>query len=289
MTVMRSIDTAASGLNAQQVKLEAVADNLANSTTPGFKSAATVEFQALLSLTLRPGSAPEGGAIAGVNPIQVGTGVEVAGIHRDFSQGAIGVTGASADLAVDGTGFFILEGESEGRLYTRDGTFSLDAQDRLVDPATGMAVQGLNADLATFVVPPAGTLQDLVIPVGDLVVGGATLTGFSVGADGTITGIFSDSTLRTLGQVRLARFSNPDGLEHRGGSLFRAGANSGPALEGAPGTGGFGTLVGGALEASNVDFVKEFTDLLSAQRAFQANARVIARSEELLEGLVNIV
>ena len=288
MTVMRAIDTAASGLSAQQVKLEAVADNLANSTTPGFKSATTVEFQALLSETLRPGSKPEG-TLGGVNPLQIGTGVEVAGIHRDYSQGAIGITGASADLAVDGIGFFILKEDSGGRLYTRDGTFSLDAQDRLVDPATGMAVQGLNADLATFTVPGVGTLQDLVIPVGDLVVGGATLTGFSVGADGTITGIFSDSTLRTLGRVGLARFSNPDGLEHRGGPLFRAGTNSGPALEGAPGTGGFGTLAGGALEASNVDFVKEFTDLISAQRAFQANARVIARSEELLEGLVNIV
>lgn len=286
MTVLGAMDAAFSGLSAQQVRLNTVGDNLANVSTPGFKTA-RVDFSTLLAETLRAGSAPEG-ELGGWNSLQVGTGVQVSSVTRDFGQGLISPTGLSGDLAIDGGGFFILEGGIEGTAYTRDGTFALNPSGQLFDPASGFLVQGLNADLTTFTIPPGAPLETVVVPIG-LVVGTATLVDFSVLGDGTVLGLFSDSSTATVGRLMLARFVNPQGLEADEGTRFRETAASGPAFVAAPGTQGLGTVAGGSLEESNVDLLGQFEVLIEAQRAFQANARVIQRSETILEELLNLV
>lgn len=269
MALTNAMGSALSGLSAQQVRLDVIGDNLANSSTPGFR-AARVDFEAALAETIRLGSEPEDFRLGGVDPLQIGLGVDAAGVTRTFEdQGVIQPTGPAGDVAIDGAGFFVLS-DGEGRLaYTRDGSFGVDAAGRFVDPATGFAVRGA-----------AG---DLLIPVAD-----PTFTGFQVQADGTILGSFTGGPL-ALGRIGLARFVNPNGLERDARGLFRETASSGPAIVGDPGTGGLGTLVGGALELSNVDFTEQFGELIAAQRAFQSNARVLNRSDQLLEDLVKIV
>ena len=285
MALLNAMGSALSGLTAQQVRLDVVGDNLANASTSGFREA-RVDFESALSETIRLGTEPQGGTLGGSDPLQAGLGVNVARISRDFeAQGTIIATGRPEDLAVDGAGFFILEGGA----YTRDGSFARGA-DGVLRTSGGLAVQGLNADPTTFVMPASGPLENVTIPLGTLELApGNPLTGFSVGADGTVTGTFLGGELRTIAQIRLARFANPNGLEAAGNNLFREALNSGGAIEGAPGSRGLGTLAGGALEASVVDFAEQFGELIAAQRAFQANARVLARAEQALEDLVKLL
>lgn len=266
MSLTRAIDSAVSGVLAQQIRLDVVGDNLANVSTPGFRGA-RVDFASALSDTLRIGSEPERAYLGGVDPLQIGLGVEVAGVTRSFDvPGAIVTTGIAGDVAIDGDGFFRLEGGG----YTRDGSFGVDASGRFVDPATGLAVLGENDGV-------------LLVPAAD-----PSFTGFSVGADGTLTGNFTGGP-QALGRITLARFANPEGLELDGLGLFRETAASGDPIVGAPGTGGLGTLVGGALESSNVDATAELGELISAQRAYLTNARALRGADRLLEDLVKIV
>lgn len=283
MALMNAMGSALSGLGAQQLRLDVIGDNLANSSTPGFRTA-RVDFETALAETIRIGSEPEMLDLGGVDPLQVGLGVSVAGITRTFEDaGLIQPTGPAGDVAIDGPGFFVLSDGEGGLAYTRDGSFGVDAAGRLVDPATGYGVRGLAADPVTGVIPGGTSPSDLALPVLD-----PTFTGFLVQADGTLTGTFTTGN-RTLGRIGLARFVNPNGLEWDARGFFRETAASGAAIGGDPGTAGLGTLVGGALELSNVDFGEQFGELIAAQRAFQSNARVLNRCDQLLEDLVKIV
>ncbi len=172
MALLRAMGSALSGLSAQQFRLDTIGDNLSNATTTGFK-ASRVEFQTLLSQTIRFGSAPQG-QLGGVDPIQIGLGVQVGSVSRNFNQGELQATGVASDLAIDGSGFFILENGQGSRVFTRDGTFSINPQNLLHDPSTGFLVQGINADLATFTIPAGGPLEDVVVPVGNLQIAAAT-------------------------------------------------------------------------------------------------------------------
>jgi flagellar hook protein FlgE len=158
--------SALSGLDAQQFALNVIGNNLANATTTGYK-AQTVNFSTLLSQTIRFGSAPQG-ALGGFDPIQLGLGVQVEASQRDFSQGQLQTTGVASNVAINGDGFFILNNGQAGQVYTRDGAFSLNSQGVLIDPGTGFAVQGINADLTTFTIPAGGPIGNVSIPVGNL-------------------------------------------------------------------------------------------------------------------------
>lgn len=172
MALVRAMGSALSGLNGQQTKLDVIGDNLANATTTGFKSS-RVDFQTLLSQTIRFGSAPQG-QLGGVDPVQVGLGVQVGSMTRDFSQGELQTTGLNSDLAIDGSGFFILKDAAGEQVFSRDGSFSINPLSQLHDPATGFKVQGINADLQTFTIPAGGPLEDVVIPVGNLQIAAQT-------------------------------------------------------------------------------------------------------------------
>jgi flagellar hook protein FlgE len=277
---MRSMFAAVSGLRAHQTMMDVVANNISNVNTPGYKAAA-ITFQEALSQILRgPGTS--------MNPLQLGLGVKVASIDPIFTQGATQVTGRTTDVAIQGDGFFIAQRGTE-QLYTRAGSFSLDAVGNLV-AFNGYQVLGwLSTDGST--VDPTAAVEPIVIPIGD---GGTPddetddLRGFSISDDGSITGQFGDGTTQLIGKLALASFSNAAGLVKAGNSYYSESVNSGTAQIGDAGTGSRGLLSAGALEMSNVDLGQEFTNLIIAQRGFQANSRVISASDELLSDLVNL-
>jgi flagellar hook protein FlgE len=276
--MLRSLFSAISGLRANQFMLDVTGNNIANANTAGFK-ASNVVFQDTLSQMLTAGS-PATAARGGTNPIQVGLGVQVGGVSTNFGQGSAQTTGRATNLMIQGDGFFTVNRNGEN-LYTRAGAFSFDSTGNLVTP-DGDIVQGYAGGDTT------GTPTNITI--GELANPDPTnpLTSYNIGVDGTITGIYQDGSKQPLFRIAMANFSNPEGLDKVGDTAFRASTNSGVVQMGAPGTGRLGSLMGGTIEMSNVDLAQEFTNLIIAQRGFQATSRVITTSDQVLEELVNI-
>jgi flagellar hook protein FlgE len=220
----------------------------------------------------------------GTNPIQVGLGVQVAGTSTNFGQGSNQTTGRSTDLMISGDGMFVIRAGNE-QLFTRAGAFTFDTAGDLVT-LTGNRVQGYAFDAAGN---RSATLSDVSIDTAGLgLPAGVELTSYSIGKDGIVRGSFSDGVQRNLAQLAIADFTNPMGLEKVGETSFRASANSGTPQIDVAGQGRRGTLTAGSLEMSNVDLAAEFTNLIVAQRGFQASSRVITTSDQVLEDLVNI-
>jgi flagellar hook protein FlgE len=282
--MLRSLFAGISGLRVNQTALDVTGNNIANANTNGFKASTTV-FQDTLSQMLTAASGANAGR-GGTNPIQVGLGVQVAGVTTNLGQGSAQTTGRATDLMIQGDGLFVTRRGNE-QLYTRAGSFSFDEESLLVTPS-GSRVQGYVLDADGN---PTGGLTDVTISTAALnppVPPGVELTSYNIGSDGKLRGIFSDGTQRDMAQLALADFVNPNGLEKVGETSFRASANSGAPEIGVAGEGRRGTLIGGALEMSNVDLAAEFTNLILAQRGFQASSRVITTSDSVLEELVNI-
>jgi len=416
--VLRSMFSAISGLRGHQVMMDVIGNNIANVNTVGYKSG-RVNFQDILSQTLRGATAPNGD-LGSINPAQIGLGMTVAGIDVLHTQGNLQSTGKLTDMAIQGDGFFVLANGAQ-KYYTRDGAFDIALDGSLVNPASGLKVQGWTADslgvidttipvgpvsipigqrttaqastastirgnldagapdgatasttlslydslgvahsvkvtfektganawswaatadpldtgttttstgtinftssgLVDSATPPTGTLSiDLtngaVTPLAfdpaatpvtfDLMqmtqfsgasepVGTAngfssgTLVTFAVGNGGEITGVYSNGQTQALGQIAMASFLNPSGLLRAGQNLFGTSSASGNASLGRPGSGSRGNVTTGSLEMSNVDLATQFTGMITAQRGFQANGRVITTSDEMLQELVNL-
>jgi flagellar hook protein FlgE len=281
--MLRSLFAGISGLRVNQTMLDVTGNNIANANTIGFKGSTTV-FQDTLSQMLT-GASGENDARGGTNPIQIGLGVQLAATATNFNQGSAQTTGRATDLMIQGDGFFVTRQGGEA-LYTRAGSFTFDEGGTLVTP-TGNRVQGYLLDGTGA---PTGGLVDISLdaPAVPAVPAGVAMTSYNIGSDGKIRGVYDDGVQRELGQLAIADFANPMGLEKVGETSFRASANSGDVQLGVPGDGGRGTLIGGALEMSNVDLAAEFTNLILAQRGFQASSRVITTSDSVLEDLVNI-
>lgn len=282
--MLRSLFAGISGLRVNQTMLDVTGNNIANANTTGFKSSTTV-FQDTLSQMLT-GAAGANANRGGTNPVQVGLGVQVAATSTNFNQGSAQVTGRPTDLMIQGDGMFVVQRGNEN-LYTRAGTFTFDESGVLVT-ANGARVQGYLLDAAG---DPTGGLVNMTLDPARAVPAvpvGVEMTSYNIGSDGTIRAIFSDGAQRELGQLAIADFNNVMGLEKVGETSFRESANSGVAQLSVAGDGRRGTLIGGALEMSNVDLSAEFTNLILAQRGFQASARVITTSDQVLEELVNI-
>lgn len=282
--MLRSLFAGISGLRVNQTMLDVTGNNIANANTTGFKSSSTV-FQDTLSQMLT-GAAAANPNRGGTNPIQVGLGVQLAATNTNFTQGSTQTTSRPTDLMIQGDGFFVVAKGSE-QLYTRAGAFTFDNTGTLVGP-TGNRVQGYAVDLAGL---PTGGLIDVTLDfsaLADPVPPGTQLTSYNIGSDGKLRGIFDDGIQRDMAQIAIADFNNPMGLEKVGETSYRASANSGTADIAVAGSGRKGTIVGGALEMSNVDLAAEFTNLILAQRGFQASSRVITTSDQVLEDLVNI-
>ncbi len=282
--MLRSLFAGISGLRVNQTMLDVTGNNIANANTTGYKASTTV-FQDTLSQMLTASSAANANR-GGTNAVQIGLGVSVAATSMNLNQGSNQTTGRATDLMISGDGMFVVQKGTE-TLYTRAGAFSFDNTGTLVTPG-GSRVQGYDLDAAGI---RTGGLVDITLDTAAVLPAvpvGVTLTTYSIGSDGKVRGIFSDGIQRDMKQIAMADFNNPMGLEKVGETSFRASANSGAAILGASGEGRNGSIVGGSLEMSNVDLAAEFTNLILAQRGFQASSRVITTSDSVLEDLVNI-
>ena len=254
--MMRALYTSATGMMAQQMNMDVIANNLANVNTTGFKRS-RADFQDLLYQEIRPaGTVVTQGAQAPTG-IEVGLGVKTGATVTMFDQGTFQNTGQKLDVAIEGDGFYkvLLPDGSTG--YTRDGAFKRDSQGKLVN-SDGMAIQ-----------------PEITIP--------ETATDIAIGKDGTVSITESGKSPQTIGKLTLTRFSNPAGLEHIGGNNFRATDASGAPTDGTPGQDGFGTLSQGILEMSNVQIVQEMVNMITAQRAYETNSKSIQTADEMLQ------
>ncbi|HEX8939075.1 MAG TPA: flagellar hook protein FlgE [Candidatus Limnocylindrales bacterium] len=406
--MLRSMFSAISGLRGHQIMMDVIGNNIANVNTVGFKSG-RVNFEDILSQTLRGATAPNGG-LGSINPAQIGLGMTVAGIDVIHTQGNLQSTGKLTDMAIQGDGFFVLA-DGAHQYFSRDGAFDIALDGSLVNPATGLKVQGWQAD-SSGVIDTTQTVGSISIPIGqrttalatsaanlrgNLDAGAAvgdtasttmtvydtlgvahsikltftktaanswswaasadpadpgttttstgtvsftsaglystatgslsiaysngatspasptldlskmtqfsgnsepvsstngftsgTLVTFAVGNGGEISGVYSNGQTQKLGQIAMASFLNPAGLLRAGQNSFQVSSASGNPSIGVPGSGGRGTVTTGALEMSNVDLATQFTGMITAERGFQANGRVITTSDEMLQELVNL-
>jgi flagellar basal-body rod protein FlgG len=255
---MRSLAIAATGMMAQQLNVEVISNNIANMNTTGFKRQ-RAEFQDLLYQTLEaPGATTSAAGTVAPMGVQVGVGVKSGSVGRITQQGNIVQSGNQYDMAISGRGYFQVTMPSGETMYTRAGNFGVDADGQLVTE-DGFPVE------PNIVVPP-----DAVA--------------ITISRDGIVEAQIAGQTTATqLGQLELATFINPAGLEAMGDNLFKETAASGPATTSTPGDTGFGTLMQGFLETSNVNAVEEISALIVAQRAYEMNAKVITASDEMLQ------
>ncbi len=295
--MLRSMYSGISGLKNFQTKLDVIGNNIANVNTHGFKKGRVI-FKDLYSQTVSGAAAPSASR-GGVNPKQVGLGAQLGAIDTIHMGGSTQYTGNTLDLAVQGEGFFIVAEsteatekpeagddpnpvEVENPLYTRAGNFYMDEYGYIVN-ADGYYLVGAG--------DPVGEdeLQDeefngqgyinIQIPL--------DAESMSIGDDGAVTYV-KNGQLEVAGYLVMAKFNNPGGLEKVGSNYFQMSPNSGDAAFASPGNSGMGVTKSGSLEMSNVDLSEEFTEMIVAQRGFQANTRIITTSDEILQELVNL-
>jgi len=256
--MIRAMGTAASGMKAQQMNIDTIANNLANVNTTGFKKSHP-EFQDLLYEKIMPGGQVDGSGRAAPSRVEVGHGVRLVATNKNFSQGTVVSTNNPLDLMIEGDGFFQVRMPDGTIKYTRDGSFKLDA-DRSIVTSGGYRLE-------PAVTVPENTRQ------------------ISVSRDGVIGVMVTgdDSTIQEIGQIELARFPNAGGLTARGGNIVGESPASGTPLLGNPGGNGMGESTSGFLEMSNVETVEELVNMISAQRAYELNSKTISMADEMLQ------
>ena len=273
MPMFPAMDAAISGLNQFQQDINVIGNNIANVDTTAYKDG-RIDFQDTLSQVL------------GTNPsVLVGTGVTTTPLESNFTPGAVANTGVATDMAITGNGFFVVRDPTTGVQYlTRAGDFQLDANGYLVTPE-GLRVQGFtDSSLSTM-----GDIQINAAGAPSTAKAGAAVSSFSVSSAGVISVTLSDGTVFTRGQVMLQNCQDPNGLANAGDNLYSATPDAGLLSQSvAPGTAGVGGVQSNALEESNVDLTNEMANLITAQRAFEANSKIITTSDEILQDLVNL-
>lgn len=257
--MMRSLWISKSGMDAQQIQMDHITHNLANSATNGFKRSHAV-FEDLMYQNLRQTGGATSEQTQLPTGLQVGLGVRSVATSRQFSQGNMQQTSNPLDVAIQGQGFFQIQMPDGTVGYTRDGAFQVDAQGQLVT-SNGFQVQ-----------------PGIVVP--------ANATGVTIAADGTVTAaIPGQPTGVNLGQIQLSSFINPAGLEPKGQNLFAETASSGAPQTGTPGTNSMGTLAQGTIETSNVNVVEELVAMIQTQRVYELNSKAIQTSDQMLQKL----
>ncbi|MBR9646858.1 flagellar hook-basal body complex protein [Clostridium tyrobutyricum] len=289
--MLPSLYSGISGLRANQQKLNVVANNIANSSTTGFKTQ-SMNFEDMISQNLSDPSAPVEDGIGGVNGKQSGLGVKVGGISTDFTNGSMQSTNRNLDFALDGTGYFVVSPDGgTDDYYTRDGAFVLDKDGNLLTQEGNHVMGYASGATGTGQPTTALSIKQYYTSATNGVDTGTDaqkVSSFSVGKDGSITVKLGDGTSYEVGQIGLASFQNEGGLVKMGGNLYKTSPNSGDATYGTSGSGSFGDINQGMLEMSNVDLAQQFTDMIIAQRAFQANGKIISTDDEVLQDLVNL-
>lgn len=280
-----------SGMSAHQTKLNVIGNNIANVNTYGFKSS-RVTFSDVFYQNLQGASAPTTNS-GGINSNQLGYGAKVGSIDVINTMSGGADTGRTLDVYINGEGYLQVKGNDGIPKYTRVGNLKFDAAGNLTD-ANGSYIQGFDSvdPAATpLVADPTKDLINIKIPDAIPATTPATLaqySGITIGSSGEITGIDDTGTPKTIGYLAVAKFDNVDGLSQHGSGYSIQSTNSGKPILSTPGTAATGTIRSGALEMSNVDLSKEFTDMIIAQRGFQANSRMITVSDTILEELINL-
>jgi len=254
--MLRAFSTAATGMTAQQMIVDTIANNLANLNTVGFKRS-QVDFQDLMYVQLQQPGRETAAGVTAPTGFEIGSGVRPASTLKVFTQGEMDNTGRSLDLAIEGDGFLKVTIPGGEARYTRDGSLRISATGMLVTPS-GHAIE------------PA-----ISIP--------ADARSINVGSDGTVSVLTGSSNTPTVvGTITLVRFPNPSGLSSEGGNLLAETPASGAATAGTAGQNGFGRIQQGFLERSNVQMVTELVNLIKAQRAYEINSRAIRAGDEML-------
>jgi flagellar basal-body rod protein FlgG len=257
--MLRSLWISKTGMEAQQLQLDNISHNLANVATNGYKKS-HAQFEDLIYQNLRQSGSATSDQTQLPSGLQVGLGVRPVATARDFTQGSLQQTGNTLDVAISGNGFLQVTMPDGTTGYTRDGALKLDAQGQLVNN------EG-------FIVQPGITIP-------------AQAQSISIGADGTVSATLpGTATPSTLGQLQLASFANPGGLDPKGGNLYAETAASGSPSAAAPGTNGLGRLQAGFVETSNVNVVEELVAMISTQRAYELNSKAIQTSDQMLQRL----
>lgn len=250
-----ALHVARTGLDAQNMRMQVIANNLANVNTTGFKRD-RANFATLAYQQIQQAGAPSSAENKYATGLNVGTGVSIQGTGRIETQGTLNVTGNTLDMAIQGDGFFQVQMPDGRTGYTRAGNFSLTAEGTVVT-SDGMPV-----------------LPQIQVPAGT--------TAITVGADGTVSATGADGTASEVGKIETARFVNSAGLQSIGGNLLTETAASGAPQVGAPGSEGRGLVKSGMLEASNVNVVEELVDMIETQRAYEVNSKMIQATDEML-------
>lgn len=267
--MLRSMYSGISGLRGFQTKLDVIGNNIANVNTVGFKKG-RVMFQDILSQNVQGAGEPTDGGKGGTNPTQIGLGSSIASIDTVFAAGSPMTTNLPTDLSIEGDAYFMVTPDDGQTIYyTRAGNFTRDSQGFLVNP---QGLKLLNSD-------------------GDTIAIGQEATSYSIGKNGVITTV-PDTAPANGVTIGVMTFNNPGGLKKVGNSLYENTVNAG-AFEDAPTTprtpaDASVSIIAGQLEMSNVDLSEEFTEMIVAQRGFQANSRIITTSDSVLEELVNL-
>jgi len=260
---MRSLWTATTGMSAQNLNLDVIANNLANVSTSGFKKS-RADFQDLLYQIMKVPGSPTSADTKSPTGIQVGLGVKPGSVTKVFTEGDIVQTGNTLDVAIEGAGFFQVALPDGNIAYTRAGNLKLDGEGRITTS------DGYPLD------------PEVTIP--------EDARNVTISQTGVVSAIVGDDTTSTeLGNIDLVDFVNDAGLIAIGKNLFRETEASGTPLVGTPGTNGIGTLLQGYVENSNVNLVEELTQMITAQRAFEINSKVITTSDEMMQAVTNMV
>ena len=256
-----ALRVAKTGLDAQQMRMAVISNNLANVATTGFKRGRGV-FVDLLYQNVRQPGAQSSQNTQLPSGLMLGTGVRSVATEKLHTQGNIAHTDNPLDMAINGRGFFQILLPDGTLAYSRDGSFQLDSQGNVVT-ANGMLLQ-------PSITVPADTVS------------------FTVGSDGVVSALVAGNTAPTqIGTLQLADFINPTGIQPLGGNLYVETASSGSPQTGAPGQNGLGLMVQGSLESSNVNVVQELVDMIETQRAYEMNSKAISTTDQMLQFVAN--
>lgn len=259
--MIRALWTAASGMQAQQLNIDVIANNLANVNTSGFKKS-RADFQDVMYQSVKTTGAPSTNSTQAAG-IEIGLGTTPAAVTKVFTAGNITNTGNELDLAIEGDGFFQIQMPDGTTTYTRSGSFKRDGQGRVVT-SDGYPL-----------------MPEMVIP--------SNTTKISIGTDGTVSVLQSgQSSATTVGNIQLATFQNPAGLSSLGRNLYQVTDASGDATTGTAGQNGIGTLSQGFLEMSNVNVMEEMVNMIVGQRAYEINSKAVQAADEMLQQANNM-
>jgi flagellar hook protein FlgE len=274
MSLLGTLTSGVSALKTFGKSLEIIGNNIANVNTTAYKGSSS-NFADTFSNTLRSASTAD-------SAVQVGTGVQIGGINTNFKQGSLTSTGNGTDLAVSGNGYFVVQDAVGSNYATRDGSFHFDSNGNLLNAQNLSVLDNAGAKIVVAGKDAAGAA-----------VAFSNLASVSIGTDGTVTAFAADGTSTASGQVGLLAVSDESKLMKTGANLFDFAA-TGASITGAtstlgtPGTNGLGKVESGELELSNVDLTEQFSDLITAQRSFQAASRLITVSDTVLDDIVNL-